>query len=107
MNNRLQKLIAWMKAENIDASFITSPDNVFYLSGFRSDPHERLLGLAVFQEKEPFLVCPRMEVDDAKKSGWDQEIIGYSDTEQPWDLVEERVRARVPKVHTWAVERNI
>ena len=106
MNNRLQKLIAWMKAENIDASFITSPDNVFYLSGFRSDPHERLLGLAVFQEEEPFLICPGMEVDDAKKSGWDQEIIGYSDTEQPWDLVEERVRARVPKVHTWAVEKE-
>lgn len=67
MNKRLASVAAWLKAEKTDAAFITSPDNVFYLSGYRSDPHERLLGICVFQEKEPFLVCPAMEAYDAKK----------------------------------------
>lgn len=106
MNERLQKLMAWLKKENIDAAFITSPDNVFYLSGFRSEPHERLLGLAVFHEAEPFLICPSMETGDAKNSGWNQEIIGYSDTERPWDMVEERVKARLDHVRVWAVEKE-
>ncbi|MBS4199967.1 aminopeptidase P family protein [Bacillus sp. FJAT-49732] len=106
MNERLTKLANWLKKEEIDAVFITSPDNVFYLSGFQSDPHERLLGLAVFQEKEPFLICPKMEVNDAKKSGWNFEIIGYSDTERPWDFVEDRVKARINKVQRWAVEKE-
>ncbi|MCJ8009624.1 M24 family metallopeptidase [Lederbergia wuyishanensis] len=106
MNERLTKLTNWLKREQIDAAFITSPDNVFYLSGFLSDPHERLLGLAVFPEKEPFLICPKMEVNDAKKSGWNFEIIGYSDTERPWDFVEERVNARISKVHKWAIEKE-
>lgn len=106
MNERLTKLTNWLKNEQIDAAFITSPDNVFYLSGFLSDPHERLLGLAVFPEKEPFLICPKMEVNDAKKSGWKFEIIGYSDTEKPWDFVEERVKARINKVQKWAIEKE-
>ena len=50
MNNRLQKLSQWMKETDIQVTFVTSPDNVFYLSGFLSAQQERLLGLAVFQD---------------------------------------------------------
>lgn len=34
MNQRIQKLQAWMKENGIEVSFITSSENVFYLSGF-------------------------------------------------------------------------
>ena len=54
--------------ENLDAAFITTPDNVFYLSGFDSNPHERLLGVMVFKDAEPFVICPLMEVPDVKAS---------------------------------------
>jgi Xaa-Pro dipeptidase len=106
MKQRLQKLTEWLKTEDIDAAFLTSKDNVFYLSGFRSEPHERLLGLAVFQDKEPFLICPAMEVHDAKNAGWEWEIVGYSDTDNQWDIVEKKVLDRVGKVHKWAVEKE-
>ncbi|MCR2821888.1 M24 family metallopeptidase [Lederbergia panacisoli] len=106
MNERLTKLTNWLKQEQIDAAFITLPDNIFYLSGFQSNPHERLLGLAVFPEQEPFLICPSMEVNDAKNSGWKYEVIGYSDTERPWDFVEERVKARIKNIQKWAVEKE-
>lgn len=106
MNHRLNKLIDWMKHEDINAAFITSPDNVFYLTGFRSEPHERLLGLAVFQEAEPFLICPSMETLDAKNAGWEYEILGYSDTDDTWGLVENSIKRRVDKVQRWAVEKE-
>ncbi|GIN58844.1 Xaa-Pro dipeptidase [Lederbergia ruris] len=104
--NRLNKLSKWLEKENIEAAFITSPDNVFYLTGFRSEPHERLLALVVFQEKEPFIICPAMEKADARKSGWEYEIIGYNDTDQPWDFIEQRVKARISNIRQWAVEKN-
>ena len=61
MNQKLTKMSEWMKQNGLDVSFITSTENVFYLSRFFSDPHERLLCLVLFQEAEPFLICPSME----------------------------------------------
>lgn len=106
MNHRLQKLQTWMKENGIEVSFITSSENVFYLSGFYSNPHERLLGLAVFQEEEPLLVCPGMEVHDVKRSGWDHEIIGYSDIENPWELVNAAIKRRIKGVHKVSIEKE-
>ena len=69
LTNRLRKMTEWLKKENIDVAFITSSDNVFYLTGFNCHPHERLLGLAIFQDAEPFIVCPAMEKQDAINAG--------------------------------------
>ncbi len=66
MNQRLEKLQSWMKENDVEVSFVTSSENVFYLSGYYTDPHERLLALAVFKEEEPFLVCPEMEVPECQ-----------------------------------------
>ncbi|GER66999.1 Xaa-Pro dipeptidase [Weizmannia acidilactici] len=106
MNQRLTQLMEWLNVENIDAAFITSTDNVFYLSGFRSDPHERLLGVAVFREKEPFLVCPAMEKNDAKNAGWEYDILDIRDTDNPWDLFAKKVHGRIKDVHTFAIEKE-
>ena len=53
-------------------------------SNFMCHPHERLLGLFVFAESDPFLVCPKMEEQAAKEAGWTGDIIGYDDAEDPW-----------------------
>lgn len=106
MNQRLKKLQTWMKENEIGVSFITSSENVFYLSGYFTDPHERLLGLAVFQEEEPFLVCPAMETHDAKQSGWSFEIIGYSDTENPWEKIKSSINKRLKQVSKAAIEKE-
>lgn len=106
MKERLANLTAWLNQNNTDFAFITNPDNVFYLSGFLSDPHERLLGIAVFQTAEPFLLCPNMEVNEAKKAGWPYEIIGYSDIDDPWDLLKKRTTIRIPASHKIAIEKE-
>lgn len=106
MNQRLEKLQIWMKENDIEVSFVTSSENVFYLSGYYTNPHERLLALAVFQEEEPFLVCPGMEVHDAKRSGWEHEIIGFSDIDNPWELVMNSVNKRMKDVSKVAIEKE-
>lgn len=87
MNQRLQKFSNWLKQNDYSFGFITSTPNVFYLSGFYTNPHERLLSLIIFPNKEPILVCPNMEVSLARQAGWEHEMIGYDDTDNPWDLI--------------------
>jgi len=106
MNQRLSKLQTWMKDNDIEVGFLTSSENVFYLSGYYTDPHERLLGLAIFQDEEPFLVCPAMEVPDAKRSGWEHEIIGYSDIQNPWDMIQNSIQKRLNRVSKAAIEKE-
>lgn len=106
MNERILKLSSWMQEENIAVSFLTSTENIFYLSNFYSDPHERLLGLAVFQEKEPFLICPAMEKESVKEAGWEFDILAYSDIENPWELVEKAVKTRIKAFDKIAVEKE-
>ncbi|PLT31163.1 M24 family metallopeptidase [Peribacillus deserti] len=106
MNKRIVNFQDWLKSKDIPFGFITSSDNVFYLSGFRSNPHERLLALGIFPDAEPFLVCPLMEKEDAKNSGWNFEIIGYTDIENPWDMIRKAVEKRNVEVTAMAVEKE-
>ncbi|MBT2754458.1 aminopeptidase P family protein [Mesobacillus foraminis] len=106
MEHRIKQLSRWMKDHQVDVCFLTSPDNVFYLSGFLSEPHERLLGIAVFQDAEPFLVCPGMEENDARNAGWKFEIIGHSDTDRPWELVSRAIQSRGGSVHKAGIEKE-
>jgi Xaa-Pro dipeptidase len=105
MKQRLQQLINWMQEKEMDVCFVSSKENVFYFSGFRSEPHERLLGLLVFQQSEPILICPAMEQNDVKNAGWEYEIIGYQDTENPWDIIQQKIHQRLPKQPTWGIEK--
>ena len=106
MNQKVKSMTSWMKEKDVDVSFITSTDNVFYLSNFYSDPHERLLALVLFQEEEPILVCPGMEKEDAKNSGWDKDIIGYSDIENPWELIKKHPKKNIKSVTKVAIEKE-
>ncbi|OCA91378.1 metallopeptidase [Bacillus sp. FJAT-27225] len=107
MNQRLTKVSNWMKEQEIEVCILTSPDNVFYLSGFFTDPHERLLALAVFQDAEPFLVCPAMEKNDARNAGWQNEIIGFTDTDHPWVMIKKSIAARgISSVRKVAIEKE-
>ncbi|WP_010678413.1 M24 family metallopeptidase [Bacillus timonensis] len=106
MNQRLQQLSSWLTEKNITCSFVTSTPNVFYLTNFYTDPHERLLGLFVFQNEEPILICPNMEITQARKAGWEYEIIGYSDTDNPWELIQNSLSKRNVTVSTLALEKE-
>ena len=104
--SNLNQLANWLTEKQADAAFITSTENVFYLSGFFSDPHERLLAVLAFPNEEPILICPQMEVPDAKQAGWQYEVLGISDTQNPWEVIKETLRKRDITIQTLAVEKE-
>lgn len=107
MNNRMNQLALWVKEKGLDFAFVHSPSNVFYLSDFQCTPHERLLGLAIFPDHEPFLVCPKLEADRARDTGWKYEIVANSDTDDPWENMRQAFEKRgVKEAHAIAVEKS-
>lgn len=106
MNTRIDQFAHWLNEQSIDTAILTSTENVFYFSKFYSDPHERLLAIVLFPNAEPFLVCPQMEVETAKQAGFEQTIIGYSDTEDPWDKIKKEINNRTNTVHKIAIEKS-
>lgn len=104
--SKIQQVQAYLNENNFDAAFITTPDNVFYFSGFDSDPHERLLGVMVFKDAEPFIICPKMEVPDVVAAGWAYEAIGHMDTENAWDIVAQAISSRAVTIEKMAIEKS-
>ncbi|KUP08124.1 metallopeptidase [Bacillus coahuilensis p1.1.43] len=85
----VQNLLA---EKNIDVAFFNSTENVFYLSGFYTDPHERLMGMFLF--KKSAFVLPAMEVDQLQGTGWSYDSIGYYD-HNPWELIEKKLGTKL------------
>ncbi|MHA6260666.1 M24 family metallopeptidase [Sporosarcina sp. CAU 1771] len=102
----IEKIQYYLQSNNLDAAFISTPANVFYLSGFDSDPHERLLGVMVFKDQEPFIICPLMEIPDVKSAGWVFEAVGHEDTEDAWDVVQKVVHERGITLSSVAIEKT-
>lgn len=89
IEQRLSYLKQYLQQNDIGMAFIQGKANLFYFTGFRCEPHERLVSLMVFPNAEPCLVCPNMEISLAKEAGWQLEIIGYSDHENPWEKIQQ------------------
>lgn len=104
--SKINQISSYLKQNNIDAAFITTPDNVFYVSGFHSNPHERLLGVVVFQNAEPLMICPKMEVPDSKAAGWSFDTVGHQDTDNPWQLLKEAIEKKGITISQLAIEKS-
>jgi len=106
MHKRIKDLSQWLKQKGYTFAFINSIPNIFYLTGFYCDPHERLLGLLVFPGDDPVLVCPGLEVSRARGDGWQGEIIEYSDLQDPWELTSDLIKFKVNDQNIAAVEKE-
>lgn len=80
-----EQIINELKKQQADAAWITTPLNIFYFTGYLSDPHERLLALLIKENGKQVLFCPQLEVEEVKASHFEGEIIGYFDTENALD----------------------
>src|SRR5690625_2276460 len=92
MANRIDQLLNKMKDQNMDSMFITSPGNFYYVSNHLTDPHERLIGIYISQSRDPLLIVPALEKEDAINAGWNYYIISYYDHENPWNLLADQLQ---------------
>lgn len=98
---KLTEIATYLGKKNWDMTFITNPTTVQYLTGFAMDPHERILGLMIFPDREPLLFTPELEVEKAK-TYVSFDVIGYADSENPWAKI--RTHLNTLNIQTLAVE---
>ncbi|TGA99254.1 aminopeptidase P family protein [Sporolactobacillus shoreae] len=94
MTDKIVKIEEWLQKHDSRFAYIADPTNVFYLTGFKCDPHERFLGLFIFPDAEPFMICPELEVGQARASAFGHEVIGYRDDQDPWTFVGKALEGR-------------
>ncbi len=102
--NKIQEISHWLKVKNVDMTFITSKENILYLTGFDCDPHERMLALVVFQSETPLLIVPKLDESDAQQSAWNHDILGIDDTDDTWKMIQTAVYQRRQRIASIAIE---
>lgn len=101
---RKQKLIEYMRANGIEASLITSPMNVYYFTGFFTEPHERFMAFYVEASGEAeVLFVPLLELQAAQEAGEVRDTAAVSDTEDPYELLRGKISGAVK---TLGIEKN-
>ncbi|MDO1605922.1 Xaa-Pro peptidase family protein [Lactobacillus sp. YT155] len=104
--NKIEKLQQWLNDTGMDIAYINEPTHVNYFTGYESDPIERVLGLFVFPDQDPFLFTPQLEVESAKKAGWTYDVFGYLDHEDPFKLIAEHILEKTNQAPiNWAIEK--
>ncbi|MFQ3545274.1 Xaa-Pro peptidase family protein [Halobacillus rhizosphaerae] len=108
MEHRLNNFSDYLNNNQVDMAFINSTENVFYLTGFHTDPHERLLGLLVFKEADPVAILPSMEESQLRDAGWKYDIIGYKDHEDPWSKMKDQLNEKgIHSADTIGLEKQV
>src|SRR5690625_5264861 len=102
----MDALLSALKENNLDSILLTSKANVYYLSNYYTEPHERVIAVYVSQFHDPLLMVPAMEVEDAKTAGWTYEIIGYHDHENVWELFLTFLKKQAKSRETIGLEHN-
>lgn len=75
-----------MADEGLAAAYLTSPVSIAYLTGFRSEPHERLLALVV-NGKGATLVVPALDGEKARAGTSGVGVTSWQDGDDPYRLV--------------------
>ncbi|MFC6255079.1 M24 family metallopeptidase [Secundilactobacillus hailunensis] len=104
--SKLQQVQEWTDQHRADVTYISDPHTIQYLTGFYSDPIERVLALVVFPDQEPFMFAPALEVEAIKDTGFSFPVYGYLDHENPWQMIAANVKKRVHRPTKIALEKN-
>ena len=91
-----------MASRHVDAAYISRPVSIAYLTGFASEPMERLMAMAVRAEGTT-LIVPALERDHAVGAAGGIGVVAWSDGEDPYAVAREALagaeRVAVEKDH--------
>lgn len=90
--------------QDLEAGLVTDPVNIYYLTGWRTDPHERFTSLFVPREGSPFLVLPAMDLESAG-TGWVRDLQAWKDGENPYHSLAKGAQGAGFDNETLAVEK--
>lgn len=88
---RNYQLLEKMKQANIEALLITSPSNVYYLTNFYSNPHERFMAYYLHASGKQVLFVPLLDQQAAEEATDNIKVIGIADGVDAYNLVAQTV----------------
>ena len=106
MKKQLLALQEYLAQNGLDDAYISNPSDIHYFTGFYSDPVARILALLVFPDKDPFMFAPQLEVEAAKDAGWDKDVFGYLDHENPFALMAGHIKDVAGSPAKWGIEKD-
>lgn len=87
---RIGRVLSHLDEQKLDAVMITSPINIYYLTGFLADPHERFMALVLDGQKGIVqLFVPSLDLEGAAVATGVDGITPVSDTDQPYVMLKE------------------
>ncbi|MGG4498682.1 M24 family metallopeptidase [Brevibacillus reuszeri] len=98
MNERLEKLYAYMEQGGVDAMLITLPKHIYYLTGFLNEPNKRFMGLVLPKDEQPFLIVPLLDLEKAQLASRVTAIYAHSDSSDPYALLREKLAGPIAKL---------
>lgn len=90
--NRLMRLRAQMQEQGLEQLLVTAPSSIFYLTGRRIEPGERMLALYVDTQGNSRLYANRLF---ALSGNVDADLVEYDDTEDAVAVLAEGIRPGV------------
>jgi len=88
LQQRMETLYRYMEEQSLDALLVTLPAHIYYLTGFRCQPHERFLGLVLEREGTPFILVPALDLEAASAAAQGIErIYTHTDTDNAYAVL--------------------
>lgn len=103
---KIESIQDWTAKQGLDFTYLSNPKTIQYLTGFYSDPVERVLALIVFPNQTPFMFAPALEVEAIKETGFPYDVYGYLDHENPWTQIADHICQRVEHPKTAGLEKG-
>lgn len=98
-HNRIAALQKTLNEKNIDITLITAPANIFYYTGFNSDPHERFMGLVLDnRNQELTLFVPALDEEIAANESFVKNIVPISDEEDPFAKLKNELGTNIQRI---------
>ncbi|WP_368646048.1 M24 family metallopeptidase [Alkalibacterium putridalgicola] len=94
-----------MQKETIDFLYFDEPLTVAYLTGFESEPHERVVAVLVFKDKV-WMIVPELEKQSAKAAADCDFILSYQDEVSPWSLLKDALQNEADTIKRVGVDED-
>lgn len=106
MNHNIKAIMTNMKKNNITLTFFNDPSTIHLMTGYLSEPHERILALIIFQDASPILFTPALEIEAARRTVRDMQVESYQDTQNPWEIIRGLIKNSTILHANWAIEKQ-
>jgi Xaa-Pro dipeptidase len=81
---RLEDVRKRLASLSANALYATPSSNLFYLTGIDFHRSERLTALFLFQDRDPFVICPAFEAERLRRMSAVEKVVTWEETEDPF-----------------------